>query len=229
MSSGADRGTELIDCLIRGGEKAVADFAEISGGEWFDEAPEYFLTTYLASSVRKLEKTYALLEVHVGETREKAGAYRRGRPAKNERRNGRFDFVVYGANDKPRGAIEVKSPLWVVDENRLGPDFERLVASIAANRDSSFQFGAFVYYASVSKPDTEAKHKAKHDNATEKLRELVAKVHHRATGVANEKGLVATPWPGPIHRGKEEDDGAWCVSAIVFTKKGGERYFRKVA
>jgi len=77
MSSGADRGTELIDCLIRGGEKAVADFAEISGGEWFDEAPEYFLTTYLASSVRKLEKTYALLEVHVGETREKAGAYRR--------------------------------------------------------------------------------------------------------------------------------------------------------
>ncbi|MCF8150007.1 MAG: hypothetical protein K9K30_01390 [Burkholderiaceae bacterium] len=220
MSTGADRGAEILDCLIRGGEKAVADFAEISGGDWFDEAPEYFLTTYLASSVRKLEKTYALLEVNVDETRQEAGARRRGRPAKNERRNGRFDFVIYGANDKPRGSIEVKSPLWVVDENRLGPDFERLVTSISANRDSSFQFGAFIYYASVSDP------KAKHNNATAKLRELVTKIHDRAKGAAKEHGLVATSCPGSIHRGNEDDDGAWCVSAIVFTQKGGERYFR---
>ena len=220
MSNGADNGTELLGCLIRGGEKAVADFSELSGGEWFDEAPEYFLTTYLASSIRKLEKTCALLEVHVGETRQEAGANRRGRPANNERRNGRFDFVVYWANGNPRGVIEVKSPLWVVDENKLRPDFERLCTSISANRNSSLQFGVFAYYASVSDP------KRKHTNASGKLRELIDNIHGRAVDYADERDLAAVSWPGPIHRGKEDGDGAWCLAVIVFTQKGGEQYFQ---
>jgi len=221
MSNGADKGAELLDCLIRGGEKAVAEFGDLSGGEWFDEAPEYFLTTYLASSVRKLEKTTVLLEVHVGATRKEAGAYRRGRPAKNERRNGRFDLVVYWANGKPRGAIEVKSPLWIVDEKKLGADFIELCKCISANDDSSFQFTAFVYYASVSHP------KQKHDNSSEKLRELVDKVHKRAEISAKELDLVAKSWPGSIHRGKGDCDDAWCVAAIVFVRKHGERSFRR--
>jgi hypothetical protein len=223
MSNGADKGSELLDCLIRGGERAVADFAKLSCGEWFDEAPEYFLTTYLASSLNNLDKTTALLEVPVGKTREEAGAIRRGAPSKNERRNGRFDLVVYWANGNPRGVIEVKSPVHVVDENKLGPDFDRLCTAISVNSESSFQYGAFVYYASVSKP----KETAKHDNATAKLRELVTKVYGRAEVAANEHDLVATSWPGSIHRGKDDDDGTWCLAAIVFTRKGGERAFQK--
>lgn len=221
MSNGADRGAELLDCLLQGGEKAVAHFADLSGGECFDEAPEYFLTTYLASSVRRLEKTYAMLEVHVGGTRQEAGAYRRGRPAKSERKNGRFDFIVYWANGNPRGAIEVKSPLCLVHENRLRPDFERLCKTISANHDSSFQFGAFLYYASVSAP------KRKHDNASAKLRELIDNIHLRAVTIANKDELAATSWPGSIHRGKEEGDRAWCLAAIVFTRKGGDQYFQR--
>ena len=221
MSNGADKGAELLDCLIRGGEKAVAEFGELSGGDWFDEAPEYFLTTYLASSVKKLEKTTALLEVPVGQTRKEAGASRRGRPAKKERRNGRFDFVVYCANGKPRGAIEVKSPLWIVDENKLGPDFDELCTAISANSESTFQFTAFVYYASVSEP------KQKHDNSTAKLRELVAKIEKRAKSSAKKDGLVAKSWPGSIHRGKEDEGCAWCMAAVVFTRKGGAQSFNK--
>ena len=220
MSNGADKGTELLNCLIRSGEKAVADFSELSGGYWFDDAPEYFLTTYLATAVKKLEKTSALLEVNVDETRQEAGAYRQGRPAKNERRNGRFDLVIYWSNGNPRGAIEVKSPLWVVDENKLGPDFERLCKTISANRDSTFQFGAFVYYASVSDP------KQKHANASKKLEDLIKNIFEKAKSCAKEHDLSATSWPGSIHRGKETGDGAWCLAGIVFTRKGGEQYFR---
>lgn len=223
MSNGADKGTELFECLIRGGERAVADFAKLSGGNWFDEAPEYFLTTYLASSLNNLDKTTALLEVHVGETRKEAGAFRRGRPAQKERRNGRFDFVVYWANGKPRGAVEVKSPLWFVDENKLGPDFDELCTAISASDESTFQFAAFVYYASVSEPEPNQKH----DNSTGKLRDLVAKIAGRAKGSAEEHKLVATSWPGSVHRGKEDEGCAWCLAAIVFTRRGGERSFQR--
>lgn len=221
MSNGADKGTELLHCLIHGGERAVADFMKLSGGEWFNEAPEYFLTTYLAMSVQKLEKTYALLEVHVGTTRKEAGASRLGRPANKERRNGRFDIVIYWANGNPRGAIEVKSPLHIVADNKLRPDFDRLCTSLSANSDSSFQFGAFVYYADVSDPIR------KHDNASGKLRELIDNIHCRAKDYADDHDLTAISWPGSIHRGKEDGSGAWCLAAIVFTRKGGEPYFRR--
>lgn len=221
MTNNADKGVDFLEGFIRDGEKAVADFYELSGGAWFDEAPEYFLTTYLASSIQKLNKSYALLEVNVGETRKEAKAYRRGRPANNERRNGRYDFVIYWANGNPRGAIEVKSPLWIVDENKLSPDFDRLCTTISANSDSTFQFGAFVYYASVSDP------KVKHDNASAKLRELINSIHTRAKNSAKEHDLSALSWPGSIHRGKEDESGAWCIAAIVFSRKGGERSFQK--
>lgn len=185
MSNGADKGSEVINTLIRGGEKAVADFAALSGGEWFDEAPEYFLTTYLASSLLRLEKSSALLEVGVNETRKKAGAIRAGRPAKIERRNGRYDLVVYWANGTPRGAIEVKSPLWIVDEKKLATDFDRLSTTLASSQDSTFQFCAFVYYASVSDPQK------KHNNASQKLRSLVDSISSRAKNCASEHGISA--------------------------------------
>lgn len=205
-----DSETILLRNLIGAGEKAVADFMDMSGGWWFDMAPEYFLTTYLASSIRKLDETYALLEVHVGETRVEARACRAGRPAEIERRNGRYDFVIYWADGTPRGAVEVKSPICIIDENRLTPDFWRICTTISSSSDSSFQFGAFVYYASVSDPIM------KHDNASGKLRNLVTNIHLKAMEMASQYGLLAVSLPGSIHRGKDEDGGAWCLAAIIF-------------
>ena len=97
-------GLELVEAMIRYGEKAVEDFSFISGGEWFDEAPEYFLTTYIARSVGDQGNTYALLEVPVGQTRKEAGASRRGRAAEHERRNGRFDVVLLGKRESSCGS-----------------------------------------------------------------------------------------------------------------------------
>ncbi len=54
---GPTRSRKLVEAMIRSGEKAAAHFCQISGGEWFDEAPEYFLSTYVARSAGNHENT----------------------------------------------------------------------------------------------------------------------------------------------------------------------------
>lgn len=220
MATAPDRGHDLIDALIRGGEKAVNDFSCISGGEWFDEAPEYFLTTYVATGLKNFEKTNLLLEVSVNQCRREAGAIRRGRPAKAERRNGRYDVVAYWANGLPRGAIEVKSPIWVNDRARLQPDFTRLCLTLNANQNGAFQFCAFVFYASVPNPEQ------RYDNASQRLRDLVSRIEGTALDVAKENGVRRTMRAGAIRRGKNDGDGAWCIGCVIFSNKGGENSFR---
>ena len=220
MTNGANRGGELISILVTAGEKAVRDFNKLSEGEWFDESPEYFLTTYAASALKSIDKTSALLEVSVDRTRQEAGAIRRGRPAEDERRNGRFDIVTYWANGNPRGAIEIKSPIWSAVKNLLQPDFTELCKALVANSTSTLQFGAFLFYASVSNP------KKKYDNAIQSLRELIERVHEEAKLVSQKNGAGCVLFPFSAHRGKNEDDGAWCISCIVFTRKGGEKSFK---
>jgi len=218
--AGPDSGSNLIDTMIRGGEKAVADFTYLSGGEWFDEAPEYFLTTYIASSVCQSKSTYSLLEVSINNSRKEAGALRRGRPANHERRNGRFDIVVYWSNDKPRGAIEIKTPIWSVTEQLIKPDIDELCSALIATENSTFQFGAFIYYASVSEPER------KHDNSSQRLRNLLGRIEDKASKLATFHGIDCLSKSGAIHRGDKGEGGAWCISALVFTRKGGLQSFQ---
>jgi hypothetical protein len=212
-------GLELVEAMIRYGEKAVEDFSFISGGEWFDEAPEYFLTTYIARSVGDQGNTYALLEVPVGQTRKEAGASRRGRAAEHERRNGRFDVVFYWANGSPRAAVEIKSPVWSAAEQKIHPDIDRLSSALLANNDSTFQFGVFLFYASVSKPER------KHNNASQRMRELLGRIEQKAIDRAAKQRAEAILIPGAVHKGKEDEDGAWSIASLVITRVGGKRNF----
>ena len=218
--AGPDSGIDLINAMIGGGEKAVSEFRLISGGEWFDEAPEYFLTTHVASSVKSFNSTCSLLEVSVGSSRKEAGASRRGRPADHERRNGRFDIVVYWSNDNPRGAVEIKSPIWSATEQQIQPDIDELCATLSANKDSTFQFCSFVYYASVAEPER------KHDNASQRLRDLLCRIEDKASELAKKHGVDNLSIRGSIHRGENGEDGAWCIAALVFTRKGGKQSFQ---
>jgi hypothetical protein len=220
MANGANRGVELISVIVHAGERAVRDFNKLSGGEWFDESPEYFLTTYAASALKAIDKTYALLEVSVHGTLQEAGAIRRGRPAADERRNGRFDIVIYWANGSPRGAIEIKSPICSATKKLIRPDFTELCKTFVANSTSTFQFGAFLFYASVSKPER------KYYSATQRLRKLIERVHEEAKLVSQENGVGCVLFPFSTRRGKDEDDGAWCIACVVFTRKGGEQSFK---
>lgn len=219
---GPNSGVDLINAMIRGGERAVSDFFHISGGEWFDEAPEYFLTTYVAWSVGNLESTCALLEVSVDQSRKEAGATCVGRPASHERRNGRFDIVVYWSNDKPRGAVEIKSRIWAVTEELIHPDINKLCAALRANHESSFQFCAFVYYASVSNP----KPNQEHGTASERLRDLLSRIEKKAVELAAVHGVEAISITGSVHRGEVGTGGAWCIATLVFSRKGGKQSFQ---
>ena len=218
--AGPDSGLDLISAMIRGGEKAVSEFNWISGGEWFDEAPEYFLTTYVATSIRSFNNTFSLLEVSVDGTRKSAGASRLGRPANHERRNGRFDVVIYWANDTPRGAVEIKSPIWSVTENLIQPDIDELCSALCANTDSTLQFGAFIFYASSGNPNR------LHNSASERLRDLLKRIDKFSSDLAKSHGIDNILIPGAIHRGDEVDGGAWCIAALVFTRKGGKQSFQ---
>jgi len=218
---GPDSGKALIDALIKGGEKSYKEFFHLSGSCWLQVAPEYFLTVHAALALRDFDRTFALLEVSVDESRAEAGATRAGPAAKDERRNGRYDIVVYWADEFPRGAIEVKSSISSVDRARLEPDFVRLCKTLSANAASTFQFAAFLFYASVSEP----KENSKQNSASQKLRELIERTDDLAKETATKQGVRRTLVTGAIHRGTE-DDGAWCVSCIVFTKAGAEQSFR---
>lgn len=201
---------ELVDAMIKSGEKAVRDFRLISGGEWFDEAPEYFLSTYIARSVGNYKKkTFALLEVSVKETRKYAGASGDEREEAHERRNGRFDVVLYWANGNPRAVLEIKSPVWSATEQKIYPDIDRLGATLMANSNSTLQFGVFLFYASVREPDR------KHDNATQRMRDLLTRVEEKAIERADKLGVEVALRHGSVHK---RDGDAWSIATLVFTR-----------
>lgn len=210
-------GLDLVKGMISGGEEAVTAFSHLSGGEWFDEAPEYFLTSAVAQSAGRYESTNALLEVNVDSTRREAGASRRGRAASHERRNGRFDVVVYWANGTPRAAVEVKSPIGSASENLIAPDIDRLSSSLAVSKESSLQFGVFLFYASVSQPQR------KHESSEHRLQELLDRIEQKAKERATSHGANAIPVRGSIHT--EGEEGAWVISSVVIVHPGSERTF----
>ena len=93
--SRADSKDSIICKLIDGGQKAVKSYKKISGSDWFDGAPEYFLTTFVGKNLEKLENTWVVFEVSVKDVKDYAKAKGRGRPSSHERKNGRFDIVLY--------------------------------------------------------------------------------------------------------------------------------------
>lgn len=219
MSNGVEPAIDLVNALIAGGEKAFKLFRQISGGCWLDHAPEYFLTSHAAAAICATDRTAAWLEASVAETRIEAAAMPRGRPNRHDRRNGRFDIVLYWANGTPRAAVEIKSPIWYADAGRLTPDFTRLCKTLSANVESTFQFCVFLYYASVRDPGHTFA------NASQRLRDVIGGIEDHAIKTATRHDLTALNVPGRIHRGGKEP-GAWVVMALVFARRGGESAFR---
>lgn len=210
-------GIDILKTMIRSGENAIDEFSLISGGGWFGEAPEYFLTTHVSRSIKNQENVCALLEVSVDQTRKDAGASRRGRAARHERRKGRFDIVLYWANWAPRAAVEIKSPILSASKERIVPDVERLSSALRANEDSTFQFGVFLFYSFVSAP------KRKHINASQRMRELLGRIKEIAIEPANRLCADVDLVSGRVHRC---NIGAWSIASLVFTRAGGMRSFR---
>lgn len=217
--SGPDKAHSIVYAIIEGGELAFRRFYDISGGDWLDEAPEYFMTACVAESVTRLDKTYALLEWNVRDTKNEAGAkIRENTSGKSE--NGRFDVVLYWAGGNPRAGIEIKSPLWFADESKIRQDIVRLADTMTESGDSTFQFCAFAYYVSVPDPKT------KYGSATQWLRDVLARIDEKSLSIIKEySNLKCLSFNGTIHRGKEEESGAWTIGVQVVVKQGSERAF----
>lgn len=218
MANGVEPAADLINALIRGGEAAFEHFRRLSGGYWLDHAPEYFLTSYAAAAIGDTQKSRAGIEVSVAETRVLALAVLRGRPHGEDRRTGRYDIVLYWANGNPRAGVEVKSPFSWADTARLRPDFVRLCKTLAARKDTTFQFCVFLYYASVDDPIRN------YPNASQRLRAVIKSIGDYAKTVAEEHELGSVAFPVHTHRGGE-DPGAWAIAACAFVRPNAVRSF----
>lgn len=207
-------GKDIIDTMISAGEKAVRDYVAVSKYP-FKDAPEYVLNTYLALSLSRLPQVAVRLEQHVGETQSSAGAMRKGRPSVNERRNGRFDFVIFwGRNKLPRALVEVKSPLGRIEKQRIAPDFERLCKTLSASKTSSLQFCAFAVYLHASGKNS--------IDAENNLNKFHVRFDEYSKVQANDHDLDAYLKSGTFH---VDNNYAWCISFVIFTRNRGAYRF----
>lgn len=142
----------LIAAIARGAingiVKAQKAYADWSGGEWLWCAPEYLATVFVAQEVAKLDGSkFVTIEHGATAAIKDAGARGRGKLHHKIRANGRFDVLLWWADETPRAAIEVKCQVTRIE--KIKADLLRIEKVIHRNKqDSSFQFGMVVFYTS---------------------------------------------------------------------------------
>lgn len=133
---------------INGIVKAQCAYEDWSGGEWLWYAPEYFSTVFVAQEISKLDGSkYVTVEHGANAAIEGAGARGRGKLHHKARANGRFDILLWWADETPRAPIEVKCQVTRIE--KIKADLQRIEKVIHRNKqDSTFQFGMVVFYTS---------------------------------------------------------------------------------
>ena len=140
--------TSISIAIHKGIKTAWNDYYSWSGGLWLNSAPEYVLTTYIASSLGKLKgPKFITLEENPDEALTIAGGRSRGKLAKDIRSDGRMDILLWWGNDTPRAIIEVKNN--VFSFSKIENDVKRIVG-ILRKKESTFQFGAIAIYTDKS-------------------------------------------------------------------------------
>lgn len=133
---------------LQGIVKAQRAYKDWSGGEWLWCAPEYVSTVFVAQEISKLDGSkYVTVEQGANAAIEDAGARGRGKLHHKIRANGRFDILLWWANETPRAPIEVKCQ--VAGIAKIEADLLRIEKVIhRSKQDSTFQFGMMVFYSS---------------------------------------------------------------------------------
>lgn len=139
---------EIAKGALKGIIRAQKEYKKWSGGEWLWCAPEYFSTVFVAQEIAKLEGSkYVTVENCARSAIDDAGAMGRGRLHSKIRANGRFDILVWWADETPRAPIEVKCQ--VASVGKIKTDLHRIEKVLYRNKAaSSFQFGMVVFYTS---------------------------------------------------------------------------------
>lgn len=138
----------VIEAVLAAYVDAQSTYEKMSGGLWLWEAPEYFITTYIANRIWQLDgKKFLTLENGSTQALQDAGARGRGRLPRSLREKGRVDILLWWANASPRAILEVKNQIFAKDP--YAKDIERIKSFLSRGSDeTSLQFGALSFYAS---------------------------------------------------------------------------------
>lgn len=141
----------VVRGALNGIIKAQREYEKWSGGEWLLYAPEYIATVFVAQEISKLDGSkYVTVENGANAAIEDAGARGRGKLHHKIRANGRFDILLWWADETPRAPIEVKCQVTRIEN--IKADLQRIEKVVHRSKeDSSFQFGMVVFYSSCKK------------------------------------------------------------------------------
>lgn len=203
---------------ITDGAERAAKLYDKATGSLLSDACEYVLTMGVFERLAQSTNGPVLLEVPVKWARQEASAVRKGRPSKADRLSGRYDLVQYWANNNPRIAIEVKSPVANAYKGRFDADFKRLANTLTASGDSSFQFCCLVLYATKSYPRKAADAIEKRSRAKVALTTMLDKIEGQAAGYVEHRDhkLIRRMYRGKLHYSGDLDEGVWQIAVVVF-------------
>ena len=143
---------KIIDNTLTGIAKAQKDYESWTGGYWLWQAPEYLITTYIARQITTYRghNYYVTLEHNTRAAIDAAGGMRQGRPRRDLRLQGKFDILLWWANDTPRAIIEVKRHISAFEH--VEKDVARICSTL--KQENHIRAGLVAYYTSHgSEPD----------------------------------------------------------------------------
>ncbi|MCH6485029.1 hypothetical protein MMG85_15865 [Pseudoxanthomonas sp. LH2527] len=218
MSSkkGMEAADRIISQIFAGALRSAKVFDRATGGCRLSDASEHFLTGGIFEALSKC-KGATHLEVPVAACREEAGAIRCGKPSKRDRMQGRYDLVHYWANERPRVAIEVKNGVRVMNTALFRGDFERLTRTLTASTDSSYQFCAFVFFATADYKQKSLL-SAEKKLAKEKLEVLTSRINDLASEFVQSRSrpLLRRTYTSKTFYSQFPDEGAWKIGMVLF-------------
>lgn len=219
MSStkGSDAAEKIIRQMFAGALRSAKIFDRATGGCRLSDASEHFLTAGIFEALATC-KGVTHLEVPVSACRKEAGAVRCGRPSKRDRMKGRYDLVHYWVkNERPRAAIEVKNGVKVMNKALFRGDFARLTRTMTASKDSSYQFCAFVFFATVDYKQADVISVSK-KLAKQKLEELTSRIDDLASEFvkSGSRPLLRRTYTSKTFYSPFADEGAWKIGMVLF-------------
>lgn len=225
--AGREAAENIINHIFSGALRSAKVFDQATGGCRLSDASEHFLTAGIFSALARC-KGATHLEVPVSACREEAGAIRCGKPSSRERMNGRYDLVHYWADERPRVAVEVKNGVRVLNKALFRGDFERLTRTLTAAKGSSYQFCAFVYFATA---DYKLKWLLSEEKkaARVRLEILTSRINDLAAEFVKSKRrpLLRRTYISKTFYSKYEDEGAWNIGMVLFADANAAASFPK--
>ncbi len=196
---------DVANKTLAGISKAQREYEDWTGGCWLWEGPEYMVTTYIARQISTInDRTFYLtLENNVRDGINEAGGGR-GRPRNDLRFYGKFDILLWWANDTPRAIIEVKNQ--VNGFSKIKDDVSRI--SAALSQQNTIRCGFIAYYTSKREED-------EHKSAADHVINRADKISSEVKIFTNKNLMKFKRYSGKVVK---DEDSAWTVEVLKISR-----------